>query len=143
MPIVDAQGNELKSGKELRVVNGPLAGTILHERLPEGRFGRIPITDDDGRTMWLMFEKDVSGLRFRGWSFDGAEIDAAFDTPQCRRITDEWLNMCRAWGIEFKARCLQRPDKVKPIKPSDIAPYSDDDLYGEDEIKDWTPPEAE
>ena len=141
MPIVDAQGNELKSGRELRVVNGPLAGTILHERLPDGRFGKIPITDDDGQSMWLMFEKDTSGLKFRGWSFDGQFIHAEHGTPECRKITKQWIAMCRAMGIEFKARCLQRPNKVKPYTPADLGPYSHDDFYGQDPIRNWTPPE--
>lgn len=89
----------------------------------------------------MLFEKDTGGVKWLGWSLDGEALNAPVDSPACERITNELLNKCKAVGISFKQFCLRRHSKVKPVRPSDLAPYDDDDIYGEDEIKDWEPPD--
>jgi len=140
--IVDVHGNALGGGRKLRVLNGPLAGTVLTERDPEVRHAKIPVRNPRNQVCYLMLEKDASGYRFRGWSMDGQMVDYDAGTPECRGVTNQMTNRARELGMTFLEYCLRRPNKVKPYTPNDFGPHSADDLWGEDVIKDWEPPEV-
>lgn len=138
MTILGADGKPI-GGCKLRVMNGPLAGHVFTERLPEGRYAKIEKTDSEGTTLYLMFEKTTGGLCWRGWSKDGVNVDAPWKSPRARQITNGILQWCRANNVDFVTWCCQSP-KPKPLTPADLGPYSHDDIYGEDEIKNWEPP---
>ena len=141
MAIVDVNGNPINTGRKIRVIGGPLDGTILTEKRPDVRCARIPIRDEGGKIRWMLHEKDASGLRFTGWSADGEHVTWPAGTDGCRSVTQQYNALCSSSGVTMRARAAAvRDEDAKPLTPADLGPYSPDDVWGEDPIKDWEPP---
>ena len=110
---------------EFRVKGGPMAGTLIHMRDPKSAFARVPIQDDDGGTLWMMFKKEARMLVWRGWSTDSKTIEAPAGTGNCKTITNRFRKAVEEMGFKLTPKGKAEAKKARIVTPEDLGGEGD------------------